>query len=164
MHCFKRAAERITEPVLPSSAQDLGEYTAGLLQHVEHDLTAARAAQRHTTAADLGITPLDAMADMESIPARISFINSLSSAVRPVAAVKCDSRLTIRCHARAACAAQHTCHDARAVPGASSAGAGRNCDYGAAGCHGSAARAVAVDGVPPSHWRLALLRALRLHC
>ena len=66
--------------------QALGEYTAGLLQHVEHDLPAARAAQRHTTAADLGTTPLDAMADVESIPARISFINGLSSAVRAVAA------------------------------------------------------------------------------
>ena len=66
---------------LPASGQDLGEYTAGLLQHVEHDLTAARAAQRHMTAAELGITPLDGMADLESIPARVKFIDRLASEV-----------------------------------------------------------------------------------
>ena len=86
-HTLGRAchgAQPLHHSILPALAQDLGEYTSGLLQHVEHDLTAARAAQRHTTAADLSITPLDAMEDVESIPARISFINSLSSQVSPV--------------------------------------------------------------------------------
>ena len=68
--------------MLPALSQDLGAYTTRLLQHVEQDLTAARAAQRHTTAAELGITPLDAMADVESIPARISLVNRLASKVR----------------------------------------------------------------------------------
>ena len=61
--------------------QALGEYTAELLQHVEHDIAAVQAAQHRTTAAELGIAPLDAMADLDSIPARIQFINRLASEV-----------------------------------------------------------------------------------
>ena len=42
----------------------------------------ARAAQHRTMAAELGIAPVDAMADLHTIPARLRFINRLADEVR----------------------------------------------------------------------------------
>ena len=61
--------------------QALDEYVWSLLKYVRTDLAAVRAAQRRTTAAQLGIEPRDPMDELLSVPERIRFINRLAAQV-----------------------------------------------------------------------------------
>ena len=63
--------------------QALDEYVFGMLRNVETDLGAVRAAQQRTTAAQLGISALDPMDELDSLPERIRFINRLAAEVLP---------------------------------------------------------------------------------
>ena len=59
----------------------MDDYVWGLLKYVYTDLLEVRAAQQRTTAAQLGISVLDPMDELASIPERIRFINSLAAEV-----------------------------------------------------------------------------------
>lgn len=63
--------------------QALDEYVWNLLRSVSTDLDAVRAAKQRTTAAQLGISALDPMDELDSIPHRIRFINRLAKQVYP---------------------------------------------------------------------------------
>lgn len=62
--------------------QELSRYEADLLAHPETRDNLVKAAQHRTTAADLGIMPLDDLRDLHSITARITFLNILANKVR----------------------------------------------------------------------------------
>lgn len=64
--------------------QELTEYERRMLEHPETREDVVRAAQHRTTAADLGIAASDDLKDLESLPARVAFLNSLADQVRSV--------------------------------------------------------------------------------
>lgn len=74
--------------------QALDEYVWNLLRSVSTDLDAVRAAKQRTTAAQLGISALDPMDELDSIPHRIRFINRLAKQVYFVNAFESFSRIS----------------------------------------------------------------------
>ncbi len=61
--------------------QELTQYEAKMVQHPEMREEVVRAAQHRTTAAELGITASDDLKDLESLPTRVAFLNSLADQV-----------------------------------------------------------------------------------
>lgn len=62
-------------------AQELTKYETALFHHPEVREAVVRAAQHRTTAAELGIMPSDSLKDLDSLPARIAFLNGLAETV-----------------------------------------------------------------------------------
>ena len=60
---------------------ELAAYADAMAANMTEDVAAAAARQRRTTAAELGLAAVDALDDVASIPARITFLNSLAEEV-----------------------------------------------------------------------------------